>query len=369
MNEVRPLRLLLKALLLFAVINWLFAALNPAVGKLSLYNRLIPGRGRLPYEDAEYEGRGHSLMLYEDFDAMFASHVISRPDRPAGEFRVVLIGDSSVWGYNLAEADTLASQLNAMHISCEGRTVVTYDLAYVGLYLPKDLLILDRAAAYKPDLVIWFTTLEALLAGGRTNVNLELLPHADRSLALIRKYGLNLDTYGMRAPSLWDRALWAQRSRLKKLLLLQLDGLLWDATDIDFYLRTLPAVAPDMSRDPVHGSRDDRVLSLSDLPFDVLSAGYEISSPAPVLAVNEPIYVASGNASDPRYNSYYPRRIYDQYRLYMQQWFGENGRPYLDLWDLIPAAEFRDTPLHYSAAGERMLAARLAPEIERFVCP
>jgi len=45
------LRVILKAALLFALCNLVFAALSPqeALGELSLYNVVVPGRQRLPY--------------------------------------------------------------------------------------------------------------------------------------------------------------------------------------------------------------------------------------------------------------------------------------------------------------------------------
>ncbi len=44
---------------------------------------------------------------------MFASHEISAGAKPADEFRVILIGDSSTWGFLLPADQTLAAYLNA----------------------------------------------------------------------------------------------------------------------------------------------------------------------------------------------------------------------------------------------------------------
>jgi hypothetical protein len=48
--EVHPLRVLLKAILLFIVFNVAYALVDPPAGKISLYNHLISGRLRFPYE-------------------------------------------------------------------------------------------------------------------------------------------------------------------------------------------------------------------------------------------------------------------------------------------------------------------------------
>ena len=76
-------RILLKAALLFLLINLIFALFNPipALGKVSAYNRLFPGRARLPY--GENPERSYNLSLF-DLDAMFASHELAAGRKPAG---------------------------------------------------------------------------------------------------------------------------------------------------------------------------------------------------------------------------------------------------------------------------------------------
>ncbi len=43
---------------------------------------------------------------------MFASHVIAAGPKPADEYRVIVIGDSSTWGTLLRPEETLAGQLD-----------------------------------------------------------------------------------------------------------------------------------------------------------------------------------------------------------------------------------------------------------------
>jgi hypothetical protein len=103
------LRVILKAAALFVLANLVFAWTNPlpALGRLSIYNVLVPGRERLPY--GENPAASYNLSLYS-VEAMFSSHEISR-GKPADEFRVLLMGDSSTWGYLLRPGDTLASAI------------------------------------------------------------------------------------------------------------------------------------------------------------------------------------------------------------------------------------------------------------------
>src|SRR5437016_1030565 len=132
----------LKALLLFLIANFGFAWLKPLplLGKISAYNSIFPGRERLPY--GENPERAYNLSLFQ-LDAMFASHAVAQP-KPANEYRVLLIGDSSVWGLLLKPDQTLAAQINAAHYTTpDGRAVRAYNLGYPILSLTKDLLILN----------------------------------------------------------------------------------------------------------------------------------------------------------------------------------------------------------------------------------
>ena len=115
-NDWRAIfRVVGKAALLFILLNVIFAALNPMeeLGRLSLYNWLLPGRARLPY--GEQIEQSYNLSL-NNIPAMFASHAISQP-KAADEFRVIILGDSGIWGWFLENDKTLAGQLNTANIT------------------------------------------------------------------------------------------------------------------------------------------------------------------------------------------------------------------------------------------------------------
>ena len=154
------LRVLLKAALLFALCNLVYAAAAPAawLGRLSLYNRVWPGRERLPYgEDLD----GDCNLTLDNVPAMLASHVVSRP-KAADEYRVLLLGDSATWGWLLAPDETAAAALDDLGLTApDGRRVEVYNLGYPVMSLSKDLLLLDAALATQPDLVLWLVTLES----------------------------------------------------------------------------------------------------------------------------------------------------------------------------------------------------------------
>ena len=75
------------------------------------------------------------------------------------------------------------------------------------------------------------------------------------------------------------------------------------------------------------------------------------------------MFISSGLNSDLRYNSFYPRWAYDQYRQLLQETAVTNNWNYLDLWDSIPPAEFTDTPVHLTPEGALQMATRLSQEI------
>jgi hypothetical protein len=51
----------------------------------------------------------------------------------------------------------------------------------------------------------------------------------------------------------------------------------------------------------------------------VLAATLERAGDVPVLLINEPMFISSGQNSDLRYNSFYPRWAYDQYRAMLAE--------------------------------------------------
>src|SRR5215216_1257195 len=157
--RIRLFGVLLKATVLFLLFNFAFVIIKDTpLGKLTIYNSIVPGRERFPFGEAR-EAYNRSLF---DLDAMFASHVIDDTPKTSKEYRVLLIGDSSVWGTLLTPEQTLAGQLNAKALTACGKNVQVYNLGYPYISLAQELLILDQALRYQPDMIIWLTTLESL---------------------------------------------------------------------------------------------------------------------------------------------------------------------------------------------------------------
>ncbi len=360
-------RVLFKTALLFVALNLLCVAVNPlpTLGRLSAYNRLFAGRPRLPY--GENPAVAYNLSLFQ-LEAMFAAHEVARPPR-GDEFRVVLIGDSSVWGILLRPEETLAGQLNAAGLrTADGRRVRIYNLGYPTMSLTKDLLLLDYARRYQPDLIVWLFTLESF--DQRAQLDPALLQHNPEPVRrLIVRYGLAQRTDDPRFVSLsWrDKTLIGRRRALADLLRLQLYGVPWAVTGIDQeYRDDYTPRAVDLPADRTwHGLTED-LFTPADLVFDVLRAGVTLAGDTPILLVNEPMLISRGANSDIRYNSFYPRWAYDAYRQWLHQESERQGWALLDLWDALPdAACYTDSAVHLTPVCAGQLAASLGPEIVR----
>jgi hypothetical protein len=361
-DKINPLRVIIKGVVLFFAFNILFALWNPGFANLSGYNRLFPGRKRLPF--GENASRAYNLSLY-NLDAMFASHIIAAGTKPAGEFRIILIGDSSVWGILLKPEETLAGQLNANNLTVCGKSVRAYNLGYPTISLTKDLIILARALDYQPDLILWLTTLEAFpLDKQLTSPIVANNPQSVRDLTNRFRLGFNAYDPAFSSASLWDQMLIGQRRNLADLFRLQFYGILWAATGIDqVYPVNFPPAQVDLESDTAFHDIKPPVLDPTLLALQVLDAGFRLAGDVPVILVNEPMLISTGENSNIRYNYFYPRWAYDQYRQLMLRRSQQSGWRYLDLWDLLPAGEFTNSAIHLTPAGEVILARRLESDL------
>jgi hypothetical protein len=83
-----------------------------------------------------------------------------------------------------------------------------------------------------------------------------------------------------------------------------------------------------------------------------------------MMLVNEPILISNGANSDIRYNFFYPRWAYDNYRRMLSERAATSQWNYLDLWDLVPMTEFTNSAIHLTPAGEKLLADKIAQAIQ-----
>ncbi len=359
---------ILKAAVLFAAFNLLFAAVNPLpkLGQISAYNLLLPGRPRLPFGETPDKSYNFSLFSTE---AMLASHQIAAPvrsDPSQKTFRVVVVGDSSVWGILLTPSQTLNSQINAAGLkTAGGRSIQAYNLGYPTLSLTKDLLFLSLIHQYHPDMIIWMVTLESFPV--MVQLSSPIVAHnPDLVRGLINDFHLNLNSNDPQFVDLsfWQKTIIGRRRDLADIFRLQLYGIEWAATGIDqYYPATYDLRANDLQADNTYVGLKPPHLSASDLSLEVLSAGLSLYPHVPVLIVNEPIFISNGQNSDIRYNFYYPRWAYDDYRQILKAEALERGWHFLDLWNSIQPDQFTNSAIHLTPEGSAQLAQMISPSI------
>jgi hypothetical protein len=156
----------------------------------------------------------------------------------------------------------------------DGRSLTFYNLGYPILSLSKDLLLLDEALAYQPDLIVWLVTLDSFAPAQQLNHPL-LWHNAPRTRELIQTYQLPLDGADGRfvTPTFWQRTLVGQRQALANWLRLQQLGAAWQATGVD---QAIPPEytprATDLDADESWQGFETAVpLTAADLAFPMLA--------------------------------------------------------------------------------------------------
>jgi hypothetical protein len=335
----------------------------PSLARVSIYNHLVPGRVRLPYGDTPT--KSYNLTI-SNLDMMLASHVISAGKKPSDEYRVVLLGDSSIWGFLLQPENTLSGQLNSLHLRTQdGKRIVFYNLGYPTLSVLKDYLILGKVVNYQPDMIIWSVTLESLAE--KNAIQSPMIEPSDLE-RLSTQFDFSLPAVQNQSPLL--TSFMDTRRTLSDWYRLQMYGFMWAATGIDqdYPLNPTPAQR-DLEVDTTFEGCQENDFSCVHALYDVMKIGVKTANGVPVWIVNEPILESSGLNSDIRYNFYYPRWAYDQYRNDLDAIAKEMGWTYFDLWNLVPEDEFTNSAIHPTPAGEKLIADSLAKQIERYLNP
>lgn len=351
--ESRLLRnVLLKALALFILFNVVYYVVQPLplLDHLTLYNGLFPGRERFAW--SEHPDQSFSVSLAR-LDAQFASHRLAGTPKTAQEYRVVFLGDSSIWGLEVAADGTVPACLDRLKLTMpDGRAIHVYNLAYPAPNALRDTLILRHALSYQPDLIVWPITLRSL-SKREFPLSDIVVAQSDEARQTAAAAGLSLS---LPPPDWTDRTFWSQRSALAAWLQHQLQGFAWRATGIDY--------APhEFTTPPQFDLSNSAAYDMSDVAYSMLGAGIKMAGGVPVLVINEPIYVSSGQNSNIRYNADYPRAAYDEYRAELTELAHAQGWQLLDLWDAVPPAQFIRTALHYTPEAACQIAQLIGDHI------
>lgn len=353
------LRTFVKALVLLLIFDVLFIALRPfdAIEPLSLFGHVLPYRSRLimPAGDA-----GNQLMPLE---TMVKAHEISRP-KASDEFRVLVLGDSGINGWSAIDSETISGYITASGQLAQGKHIRAYNLAFLGPSVTRDLVIADAALAYQPDMIVWFVTLQ-----GFQNQNPDplLALNQPRVTKLTSQFGLadiNAVTNGHWIDTWWQHSILFRRKDIYRWLQYQSYALQPPAllkSDNTESTRPLP-------EQPILGNGEPAYMPMPNPVWASLPVLPKLTA-IPVLIVNEPILIVPDTVPGTRanYDSFYGRAIYDTYRLTFAQYCHDQALHCLDLWDLVQAADYTDSPLHRSPAGNAAIAARVLIEFQNFL--
>jgi hypothetical protein len=370
---MQPARVAVKALLLFLVFNLVYAAINPSPGWFIVIHR--GGYERFPalWIPDVYNDGGVTIEreMFSNMDLLFASHILTRA-KVADEFRIFIFGDSSVWGTALYNDETLAGQINKLEFhTCSGQRIVAYNLGYPSNSATKDLLFMQRAQQYQPDLSVWLFSMLAF-----QNIRQDVPFVVDNPLGvqeLMAEYGLPHDAskLAVAQDSFWDATIIGRRRDLNLLVRLQASTLLLGSLGMDdprimnesgIHVWDAPKSTDDFFG--IHPPADlHEHLAFETLPVASVITGGKI------IYVGEPIEFSTGEFSNIAYNSTFPRWAYDQFREIVSGMSAENGWTYLDLWDLIPEEQFSTSIFHLLPQGEAALAGRVAEAVRASTCP
>ncbi|MDY6874420.1 MAG: hypothetical protein SVR81_10780, partial [Chloroflexota bacterium] len=274
--------------------------------------------------------------------------------------------------------ETLSGLINQDALTtADGKIVRAYNLAYPSMSLMKDLMILELALDYDPDLIVWPVTLQSFPDKIQAETPL-VANNPDRVMALIDLFDLPLEieTSAFVQPAFWDRTLIGRRRAILDALQLQFYGLMWAATGID---QTYPSDYTPAQRDfaadeDTFMGWEPGTLSADELAVGILDAGALLAPNTPILVVNEPILISQGENSDIRYNFFYPRWAYDQYRELLAERADIAGWNYFDLWDsvpedAVPKDAFTNSAVHLTPAGVQTYYDALKPALQAFLSP
>lgn len=354
-------RILVKGIIVFLLVEFVFLSFHPDLNLLNVYAPLELKRTRFPTSTNAPED---AALDVGNLDAMFASHIVSRP-KANDEFRVLLLGDSAMWGFFLQPEQTLSGQLNALSLTCGNKKIQVYNLSYPRSSATKDLMILDEAMNYQPDLIVWPVTLYTLMPKTRVDHWL-ITQNPDELYRLDARFHFLPRNFP--PESLSDKTLGPQRS-LFRVLRYQLYSLVNLATGSDQIQTTYDNVPTELHSNLNFEGMNPPTVLPRQISIDQVQDFYLLAKNVPVILVNEPIMITTNAPnSDVRYNYYYPRWVYDQYRQILGEAAAQNGWNYLDLWDRFSYEYYTNTPLHLNPKGEQLLAEAIAPSIQK-ACP
>jgi hypothetical protein len=336
---VKPFRVILKALILFVGFNLLLTLFpNPSY---FVFRQLLPKLNKFPIYAVYYDSQakhGFGARNVFDLNVLFNTHLISYEKKPANQYRIILIGDSTV------RDGTLYPMVDQQE--CGGKPLHAYDLGYYGASATKDLMILQEAMKYSPDLIVWSVTSRTLSNEPKDFA----LANSDDLTELINAYGLSMPPNQSITGS---RSFFSggDRIRLQTRLVLNY-AVLFPA--IRSPQRIIQTAINDIK---ANNAADQETLPASGAYlFSALTAASKITGGIPLLLINQPRPSVVVTQTD-----------YLQYRQELLSLGGKQHWIFLDLWNLVPDRDFIDK-IHRNADGEVLYNKAVLPSILEIAC-
>jgi hypothetical protein len=143
---------------------------------------------------------------------------------------------------------------------------------------------------------------------------------------------------------------------------------MWAATGVDQFYDDYEPAAWDLKAEEKYYDFTPLNLPNEQLLWQALPAALNIAGGTPLWIVNEPIMISTGENSDIRYNFFYPRWAYDQYRTELAQRTQHLAIPLIDAWDWIDPREFTNSAIHLTPDGEEKFTKGLINHMQDHLC-
>ncbi len=335
-KKIHPLRVVLKVLIFFIVFYVLLIS-YPDITYF-FFRRLMPKHGQFPYYvvyHSDSAKHGFALQNVFDINSLFYSHVISGESKPENQYRIIFIGDSTVYTGKIYPL--------LARYKCSGKVLSAYNLGYPGVSATKDFMILQEAMKYSPDLIIWSITYT--IAGNNEGF---LRANPDRFAQMVNTYQLS---EAGSSSSLTGKTAFYQsdRVRLETYLILYYSILDPATGGTDAIIHTAlndEAYTLEQGSGSAHG----------DQLSSILRAFKEMTKNIPVLLINEPRPGVIVNMGP-----------YIQFRKDIVQLSTKERINFLDLGNLVPDQDFVDR-IHRNDKGEMLFEKAVTPVIKALAC-
>jgi hypothetical protein len=307
-------------------------------------------------------------------DPALRQHEICWRDVP-GETRIVVLGNSAIFGFPLPAEQSFSARLNAQ-FDAAGTPAHVFNLAWIFTYFLKDALILERALAYHPDVIVYAVTL--------ADMSHLAPPPFEPIIEFLRANTDTVDAMAASPPPGLAEPLEAVRRYFDER---RLEVLAARRVNVGTYLRLLlnrqaraiatalgaapalpqPKTAGHRAVDCAKVTRQDRLFFEDFQSWNLLGdlAAIRARSGQRVLVINWPV------AHEPEgdcYNGRYTNARLAEFNAWLAAETTRLELPYLDLSTLLPPSEFLDS-LHVSPGGHQQIADRVAAALTPLLQP